>query len=78
MLDNLVCDASNIRFQEINLNYTFSKRAVEKMGISGLSVYGQVNNAGEIFFNKYGQDPLYPMGTVKPGPSYTMGFKFNF
>ncbi len=77
-LDNQICNAGNIRIQEINLTYNLSKRCANSIGIGGLSIYAQLNNVGVILFNKYGQDPLYPMGTVKPGMSCTLGFKFKF
>ena len=78
VLDYLVCDASNIRIQEINLTYSLDKDVVNKIGIGGLSIYGQLNDVGVILFNKYGQDPFYPLGSIKPGISGTLGLKFNF
>ena len=78
MMDYLYLNAANIRFQEINLTYDLPKTAMRKIGLGGISVYGQLNNVGVITFNGYGQDPFYPMGTEKPRVAYTFGAKINF
>lgn len=78
MLDYLYLNAANIRFQEINLTYDVPKYALRKIGLGGISVYGQLNNVGVITFNGYGQDPFYPMGSEKPRAAYTFGVKINF
>ncbi len=77
-LSNIIVSAANIRIQEINLTYDVPKRVLAAINMSGISVYGQLNNVGVIAFNKYGQDPFYPMGSYKPGVSYTFGAKINF
>lgn len=78
LLENMVVSAANIRFQEINLTYDLPRYALKKIGLSELSVYAQLNNVGVIVFNKYKQDPFYPMGSEKPGISYTFGLKLKF
>lgn len=77
-LDYLYVSASNIRIQEINLNYNLPRNLVSRLGLGALSVYCQLNNVGVILFNDYGEDPIYPMGTYKPRISYTLGTKINF
>lgn len=78
LMDYLYLNAANIRFQEINLTYDLPRAAMRKIGLGGISVYGQLNNVGVITFNRYGQDPFYPMGTEKPRVAYTFGAKINF
>lgn len=78
LLDNLIVNAANIRFQEVNLTYRMPQTVTSRLGIGGLSLYTQLNNVGVITFNGYGQDPFYPMGTYKPRVSYTFGTKINF
>lgn len=78
MMDNTIENAANIRFQEINLSYNLPKSAMKKIGIEGIQIYGQLNDIGVITFNKYDQDPFYPMGTYKPGIGCTFGAKINF
>ncbi len=78
MLDTSIEDAGNIRFQEINLSYNLPKSAMQKIGLNGIQIYGQLNDIGVITFNKYNQDPFYPMGTYKPGIGCTFGAKINF
>ena len=77
-VDYLYLNAANIRFQEINLTYDLPKTAMRKIGLGGISVYGQLNNVGVIVFNGYGRDPFYPIGTEKPRMAYTFGAKINF
>ena len=77
-LDYLTVKADNIRIEEINLTYHMPKKALNRIGLNGLSFYAQANNVGVIAFNKYNQDPVYAKGSIKPGVSYTFGCKFNF
>ncbi|MBQ3522043.1 MAG: SusC/RagA family TonB-linked outer membrane protein [Bacteroidales bacterium] len=78
MLDTSIEDAGNIRFQEISLSYNLPKSALQKIGLGGIRIYGQLNDVGVITFNKYNQDPFYPMGSYKPGIGCTFGAKINF
>lgn len=78
LLDNIIVNASNIRFQEINLTYDIPEVITSKMKLSKISVYNQLNDIGVILFNKYGEDPFYPMGTYKPNISYTIGARITF
>lgn len=77
-VDYLYLNAANIRFQEINLTYDLPKAAMRKIGLGGVSVYGQLNNVGVITFNGYGLDPFYPVGSERPRVAYTFGAKINF
>ncbi len=78
IIDYLYVSAANIRFQEVNLTYRFSRRLLNKIGLSSASIYAQVNNLGVIAFNGYGEDPMYPMGRIKPEAAITIGTKINF
>jgi TonB-linked SusC/RagA family outer membrane protein len=76
-LTNIIINAANIRFQEINLTYNLPKRILAKIRFNEMSIFGQLNDIGVILFNKYGQDPFYPMESYKPGLSFTFGTKIN-
>ena len=70
-------DASHIRFQEVSLGYRVPSTIVSKLGFERIRVYAQVNNLGTVLFNDFGEDPEYPLGTVKPQTMYTFGFNFS-
>jgi TonB-dependent starch-binding outer membrane protein SusC len=69
--------ASWFRLQEMNLTYRLPDKLLKKAGISNLQFYIQGNDLFVILANKYGEDPLYPLGTLNPRPKTTMGLKFN-
>lgn len=77
-LDYLVENAGHIRFQEVSLSYTVPSKSTKKWGLNNLQFYAQANNLYSLYFNKYNEDPEYPAGTIKPTPSYTVGFKVSF
>jgi hypothetical protein len=75
-LSYLVESASHIRLQELNVTYNL-KKALGKTSIKGAQVFVQGNNLFTIKANKFGEDPEYPIGTLKPQPMYTFGVKFE-
>lgn len=77
-MDYLCENAGHIRMQEISLGYNLPKHVSRKLGLDAVKVYAQVNNAFNIYFNKYNQDPEYPEGTIKPTALYTFGLKVTF
>lgn len=77
-MDYGVESAALIRIQEIALGYTLPRKAVEKIGIGGLKVYLKGNNLHTFTFNKYNEDPEYPIGTVRPVAYYTFGVNLTF
>ncbi|WP_426330182.1 SusC/RagA family TonB-linked outer membrane protein [Pedobacter sp. R-06] len=77
-LDYLVDNASYVRLQEVNLSYNVPVRLLSKFGLARMQLYAQGNNLFIITANKYGEDPEYPIGTVRPQAQYTFGFKLNF
>ena len=70
--------ASWFRMQEINLTYTLNKKVLNKVGINNLKAFVQGNDLFVILSNKYGEDPLYALGTLNPRPKFTIGVKFDF
>jgi len=70
--------ASWIRMQEVNLTYNLPRQLLTKAGINNLRVYVQGNDLFVILSNKYGEDPLYALGTLNPRPKTTIGVKFDF
>lgn len=78
-LNYLVVNASYIRMQELNLTYHLPDHLLNKVNVVGdFSIYAQGNNLFTILANKYGEDPEYPMGSMKPMPRYTFGARFHF
>lgn len=77
-LDYLTEDASHIRFQEVSISYSLPSSITEKLKIDSLKFYLQANNLGVFKFNEFGEDPEYPIGTLRPQAAYTFGFNFNF
>ncbi len=75
----LVQSASHLRMQEVNLTYNIPHRLLEKIRMKGdFKVYAQGNNLFTVLANKYGEDPEYPKGFMKPMPQYTFGARFTF
>ncbi len=77
-MDYGVESAALIRIQEIALGYTLPRKAVDKIGIGGLKVYLKGNNLHTFTFNKWDEDPEYPLGTIRPVAYYTFGVNITF
>jgi hypothetical protein len=72
-----VSNASNIRLQDINLNYQFDKKNWPKMPFKSFQAYLYFNNLGLIWkANKDGIDPDYMYGLVTPF-SASIGLKIG-
>lgn len=75
----LAVSASYIRMQEINLTYKLPQKLLHGLRMnSNVSLYAQANNLFTILANKYGEDPEYPKGTIKPQPQFTFGAQLIF
>lgn len=56
--DDWVCDGSYLRCNMIQIGYTFDKKVIEKIGLSALRIYANVNNLFLITSSDYlGYDP---------------------
>ena len=77
-LSYLVENASHVRMQEINLNYTLPKSLLSRFNMSRLQLYAQGNDLFTIYANKAKEDPEYPLGTMNPRPKITFGIKCEF
>lgn len=77
-LDYRVQNASHIRFQELNVSYNLPARIAKIIGIGSAKIYAQANNLFTINFNKYNEDPEYPLGTIKPVAGFTFGLNLTF
>jgi len=73
----LTADASHIRFQEVSLSYNIPQQIISKLGFMNARVYAQANNLGTILWNDFDEDPEYPIGTLKPQASFTLGVKIS-
>ncbi len=69
--------SSLLRMQEVNLTYELPRALVSKVNVGGVRLMVQGNNLFTILANNTGQDPLYPVGTVKPRAQYTFGLKLD-
>jgi TonB-dependent starch-binding outer membrane protein SusC len=76
-LSYLAENASHIRMQEVNITYHLKNRLASAMHIGGLQLYAQGNDLFTILANKAGEDPEYPLGTMKPQPKFTFGLKLT-
>ena len=76
-MDYGVESASLIRFQEITLAYNVPRKLINKIGIGGVKVYLKGNNLHTFTFNKYDEDPEFPLGTIRPVSSYTFGLNIT-
>ena len=76
-LNYLTANANHVRLQEVNLAYNVDPKVMNRLGIAGLRVYAQANNLAVITNNKYDEDPEYVLGTLRPTPRFTFGFKLQ-
>lgn len=76
-MDYGVESASLIRFQELTLAYNIPRQLIEKIGIGGVKVYLKGNNLHTFTFNKYDEDPEFPLGTIRPVSSFTFGLNIT-
>ena len=70
--------ATWFRLQELTLAYRLPASVVKRIGIGGLSIYLKGNNLALLTFNKYHEDPEFPLGNVRPVASGTLGINFTF
>ena len=76
-MDYLAESASHLRMQEINLTYNLPLNKIfNSSAIAQIFVQG--NNLFTIKANDYGEDPEYPLGSIKPEPTITFGTKLTF
>lgn len=74
-LSYLSQSASWLRLQEVNLNWRMPAAWLGKAGFRNGSLYVQGNDLFVLLANRYGEDPMYPLGTLNPMPKFTFGFK---
>jgi TonB-linked SusC/RagA family outer membrane protein len=74
-LSYLIEDASHIRMQEVNLTYNLNKRTLSRIRLDNVQVFAQGNDLFTIYANKAKEDPEYPLGTMNPQPTVTLGIK---
>ena len=78
-LSYLSQSASHVRMQEMNLTYRIPGSAMKSIKLLGdISLYAQANNLFTILANKYGEDPEFPKGGMKPQAQYTFGARIIF
>lgn len=73
----LVEKGDHIRFQDINISYTWNRSENRKLPFQKLEVYSYLNNIGILW--KASDDPLDPdFRTMKPLRSFTAGIRIDF
>lgn len=75
-------NASYFVIKNINLNYTFPSSLVSKIGLTGLNIYGSVENAAT-FTKRKGMNPQYSFtgmqdNTYVTARVFTVGINMNF
>lgn len=74
----LIEKGDHIRFQDIRLSYSISKRAIRKLPVDLIRVYSYVNNIGLLWTaNNKGIDPDF-INTIKSPLSIALGVKVDF
>jgi len=71
-------NAGLLRMQEVSISYSVPRRLLTKVNMSGFQIIAQGNNLFNIYSNSTGQDPEFPLGTVKPVPQYTFSVRAQF
>ncbi len=77
-LSYLIEDASHIRVQEVNVSYNISNKLLSKYKINRIRLYAQGNDLYTWVANNAGEDPEYPLRTLKPQPRATFGLNVEF
>jgi len=77
-LSYLIEDASHIRLQEVNLSYNVPSRLVNKLKLNRIRAFAQANDLYTWVANNVGEDPQYPIGTLKPQPRISLGVNIDF
>ncbi|MEG1290625.1 MAG: hypothetical protein RSE25_10400, partial [Bacteroidales bacterium] len=77
-LDYNVQKAGHVRLQEVNITYNIPRTFLKKLRITNAKVYAQGNNLFTIKNNKYGEDPEYPLGNIRPQAAFTFGINLTF
>lgn len=77
-LDYRVQRADHVRLQEFNITYNMRNKILHMTGFKSAKLYFQANNLLTITNNKYGEDPEFPIGNLKPQPAYTFGINLSF
>ena len=69
----------HIRLNEMYLGYDLPESLLKKQGVfSRVNVYAQAANLGLIWSKNGEMDPDYPVGNIKPMPTFTFGLKLAF
>ena len=69
----------HIRLNEVYLGYDLPQSVLAKQGVfSRVNVYAQAANLGLIWSKNGEMDPDYPVGNIKPMPTFTFGLKLAF
>jgi len=62
----------------VNVSYNIPQRLLSKFKMSRLQVFAQGNDLFTIVSNNAGEDPEYPLGTLKPQARLSLGIKCEF
>ncbi|UYQ95678.1 SusC/RagA family TonB-linked outer membrane protein [Chitinophaga horti] len=73
----LIESASHVRMQEVNLTYNLNKATLSRLHLQHVQLFAQGNNLFTIYANDAKEDPEYPLGTMRPQPTVTLGLKVS-
>lgn len=79
LFKNNYIKGDHIRLNEIYLGYDLPESLLSRQGMfNRINVYAQVSNLGLIWSKNGNMDPDYPVGNIKPMPTFTFGLKLGF
>jgi tonB-linked outer membrane protein, susC/ragA family len=79
LFKNNYIKGDHIRLNEIYLGYDLPESLLSRQGVfSRINVYAQASNLGLIWSRNGDMDPDYPVGNIKPMPTFTFGLKLGF
>lgn len=69
----------HIRLSEVYLGYDLPKSLLSRQHIfRRICVFAQAKDLGLLWTRSHDMDPDYPIGSLKPMPSFTLGLRINF
>ena len=79
LFDTNYVSGDHIRLNEVYLGYDFPEKLLSRQrAFSRVNVYARASNLGVIWSKNGDIDPDYPIGSIKPMPTFTFGLKVGF
>lgn len=76
---NSFIKGDHIRMNEVFLGYELPERWLSRQNVfRRINIYAQASNLGILWSANKDMDPDYPVGNLKPMPTFTFGLKLSF